>query len=255
MEAGKLKTIVILILVCVNLAFGGILLAERMDTAVGAAQSRSELAEVMAGLGITLDPEIIPAEAATLRYSVSRDPEAEEKLVTALLGEVVGQDQGGNIRLYENENGWARFRSGGSFEVSLKVAGSSLDSRLRESGLNVVRDEESYVCTMGDARIFNCRFTLSQRAGGIYVSGRFLPGSPEAAEPADGSDAATLLLRFHDRMRDAGGIYTRIEEILPGYVLNVSASSMELTPVWRITTDGGVRYLDVCALRLLTVTG
>lgn len=255
MEAGKLKTIVILILLCVNLAFGGILLAERMDTAVGAAQSRSELAEVMAGLGITLDPEIIPAEAPALRYSVSRDPEAEEKLVTALLGEVVGEDQGGNIRLYENENGWARFRSGGSFEVSLKVAGSSLDSRLRESGLNIVRDEESYVCATGEARIFNCRFTLSQRAGGIYVSGRFLPGSPEAAEPADSSDTATLLLRFHDRMQDAGGIYTRIEEILPGYVLNVSASSMELTPVWRITTDGGVRYLDVCALRLLTVTG
>lgn len=254
MEAGKLKTIVILILLCVNLAFGGILLSERMDTAVGAAQSRSELAEVMARLGIELDPEIIPADVSSVQYSVSRDPEAEEKLVAALLGEADGQDQGGNIRFYENENGWARFRSGGSFEISLAVAGSSLDSRLRESGLSVVRDEESYVCTTGDARIFNCRFNLSQRAGGIYVSGRFLPGTPEPEETAEKGDVGTLLLRFHDRMQDAGGIYTRIEEIMPGYVLNVSASSMELTPVWRITTDGGVWYLDVCAVRLLTMT-
>ncbi len=255
MEAGKLKTIVILILVCVNLAFGGILLAERMDTAVGAAQSRSELSKVMAGLGIELDPEIIPTDVPAVRYTVARDPEAEELLVTALLGEAAGQDQGGNIRYYENENGWARFRSGGSFEISLTVSGSSLDSRLRDSGISVVREEESYVCTMGDAQIFNCRFSLNQRSGGIYVSGRFLPGKPEAEETAESSDAATLLLRFHDRVQDAGGVYTRIEAIQPGYMLNVAASSMELMPVWRITTDGGVWYLDVCSVRLLTVVG
>ena len=251
MEAGKLKTIVILILLCLNLAFGGILLAERMDTAAGTAQSRSELTKVMAGLGIRLDPDTIPADGDVTVYSVERDPETEQAVVTALLGPAGGEDQGGNIRRYENENGWARFRSGGVFEINT-AAGVSPESRLRSSGISFVREEDSYICTVGDAEVFNCRFSLSQRAGGIYVSGRFLPGAPEAAESTEKKDAATLLLRFHDRVRDAGGVYAEIREIRTGYLLSVTATSMELLPVWRITTDGGVWYLDVREEKLLS---
>ena len=252
METGKLKTIVILILLCVNLAFCGILLAERMDTAAGTAQSRNELTKVLAGLGISLDADALPADAPMTRYTVSRDPETEQALVIALLGEADSEDQGGNIRRYENENGWARFRSGGVFEINTSAAGASLESRLRSSGIGIVREADSYICTAGDVWVFNCRFSLSQRAGGIYLSGRFLPGSLTAGERTDVTDAATLLLRFHDGVRDAGGVYAEIREILPGYLLNVTASSMELLPVWRITTDGGVWYLDIQEQKLIS---
>lgn len=251
MEAGKLKTIVILIFLCVDLAFGGILLAERMDSAAGTAQSRSELTKVLAGLGITLDADTIPADGPVTLYTVARDPAAEQAMVSALLGNAEAEDQGGNIRRYENENGWARFRSGGIFEITT-AAGVSPENRLRSSGVSFVREEDSYICTVGNAQIFNCRFSLSQRAGGIYVSGRFLPGTPEAEESEEKADAATLLLRFHDRVRDAGGVYAEIREIQPGYLLNVTATSMELLPVWRITTDGGVWYLDVREEKLLS---
>lgn len=252
METGKLKTIVILILLCVNLAFGGILLAERMDTAAGTAQSRSELTRVLAGLGISLNTDAIPADAPVTKYAVSRDPETERAMVLALLGEAESEDQGGNIRRYENENGWARFRSGGVFEINTSAAGVSLESRLHSSGISIVREADSYICTVGNEQVFNCRFSLSQRAGGIYLSGRFLPGDPAAEENAEKTDAATLLLRFHDQVRDAGGVYTEIREILPGYLLNVTASSMELMPVWRVTTDGGVWYLDVQEEKLMS---
>ena len=252
METGKLKTIVILILLCLNLAFCGILLAERMDTAAGTAQSRSELTKVMAGLGISLDADAIPADAPMTVYTVTRDPETERELVLALLGEAESEDQGGNIRRYENENGWARFRSGGVFEINTAAAGTSLANRLRNSGVSIVREADSYICTVGNVQVFNCRFSLSQRAGGIYLSGRFLPGTPTAEESAERTDAATLLLHFHDRVRDAGGVYAEIREILPGYLLNVTASSMELVPVWRITTDGGTWYLDVKEQKLVS---
>lgn len=252
METGKLKTIVILILLCVNLAFCGILLAERMNTAAGTAQSRSELTKVLAGLDISLDADTIPADEPMTLYSVSRDPASERALVLTLLGESESEDQGGNIRRYENENGWARFRSGGIFEINTSAGGASLESRLRSSGISIVREADSYICTVGNAQVFNCCFSLSQRSGGIYLSGRFLPGTPEAEETAEKTDAATLLLRFHDRVRDAGGVYAEIREILPGYLLNVTASSMELLPVWRITTDGGVWYLDVQEQKLVS---
>ena len=54
MDTGRLKTIVILILLCVNLAFGGILISEKLGTAEGNAQQRSELRSVMANLGIDI---------------------------------------------------------------------------------------------------------------------------------------------------------------------------------------------------------
>ena len=251
METGKLKTIVLTILLCVNLTFCGILLAERMDTAAGTAQSRNELTKVLAGLGISLNADAIPADVPMTRYTVARDPETEQALVLALLGEADGEDQGGNIRRYENENGWARFRSGGVFEINTTV-GVSLENKLRSSGLSIVREADSYICTAGNAQVFNCRFSLSQRSGGIYLSGRVLPGTPEPEESADVTDAATLLLRFHDSVRDAGGVYAEIREIRPGYLLNVTATSMELLPVWRITTDGGVWYLDIREQKLLS---
>lgn len=255
MDSGRLKTIAILILVCVNLAFGGLLLSERVDSAEGEAQTRSDLVRVMEGLGIQLTEEQIPANETHLRRSAHRDRGQELAFARALLGEVEAQEQGGNIWYCENENGWAWFRSGGSFELMLKSGGASLEERMVEGGLRARRDGESYICLAGDTEVFNCTFSLSQRSGGVYISGRLLLGEPAAGEEIDCPDAATLLLRFYDRIRDAGGVFSRIEEIRSGYVLSASASGSELLPVWQMRTDGGTWYLDLQTDRLVAVSG
>ncbi len=253
MDAGRLKTIGILILLCVNLAFGGILLTERLDSAEGAAHTRTELVEVMAGLGIQVSAERIPGSLDLPVCAVSRDRDLEDKLVGTLLGEAEGKDQGGNIRYYENENGWAWCRSGGNFEIMVLSGGGSLETRLTEGGIRAQREGENYVCLVGDAEVFNCRFSLSQRSGGVYISGRCILGEPTPGEKPECTDPATLLLRFYDLIRDAGGVFSRIEELRTGYVLSVSASGTVLDPVWRMETDGGVWYLDLREERLITV--
>ncbi|MBR4691556.1 MAG: hypothetical protein IKP17_02230 [Oscillospiraceae bacterium] len=253
MDTGRLKTIVILILVCVNLAFGGILLSERLGAAEGNAHTRSELMKVMAGLGIAMTEDQLPEGEVRKRCTVPRDREAERALVRALLGEAEETDQGGNIWYYENENGWAWCRGGGSFEFMLLSGGGSLERQLSAGGLRVRREGDYYVCLMGDTQVFNCRFSLGQRSGGVYISGRFLPWEPIEEEDVDCTDVATLLLRFCDRVRDAGGVFSRVEEIRSGYVLNVTASGMELVPVWQLRTDGGTWYMDLQAGRLVAV--
>jgi hypothetical protein len=253
MDTGRLKTIVILILLCVNLAFGGILISEKLGTAEGNAQQRSELRSVMANLGIDIAESRIPAGSVMLRRSVPRQHDAEEKLVKALLGDAAGQDQGGNIWYYENDNGWAWCRGGGSFEIMLKAGGGSLEERLQAGGIRAKREADRYICYAGSDEVFNCRFTISQRSGSIYLSGRFLLGVPTEGEGVDCTDVATLLLRFCDLIREAGGVFSRVEEITGGYVLNVTVSGMELSPVWQMQTDGGVWYMDLSALRLVTV--
>ena len=253
METGKLKTIVILILLCVNLAFGGILLSEKLGAAENSAQTRAELREVLAGLGIDIAEEQIPAGNTMLRRSVPRERETEDRLVTALLGPVQGQDQGGNIWYYENASGWAWCRGGGSFEIMVLSGGGSLEEQLEQGGVHARREGEKYVCLVDNAQVFNCRFTITQRSGGIYLSGRCLLGEPEAGEAVDCTDVATLLLRFCDRIRESGGVFSRVEEIAGGYVLNATASGMELIPVWQMRTDGGTWYLDLAAGRLVAV--
>lgn len=254
MDTGRLKTIAILILLCVNLAFGGILLSERLGAAEGNAQTRSGLVRIMANLGIAIEEGQIPAGGVMLRRSVPRERATEDRLVTALLGPVQGQDQGGNIWYYENANGWAWCRGGGSFEIMVMAGGGPLEERLEEGGLRVRREEEHYVCLADGMQVFNCRFTISQRSGGIYLSGRFLLGASEEGESVDCTDVPTLLLRFCDRIREAGGVFSRVEEIVGGYVLNVTASGAELAPVWQMRTDGGTWYMDLTSDRLVAVT-
>ncbi len=253
METGRLKTIAILILLCVNLAFGGILLSERLGTAEGNAQTRSELVRVMEGMGISIPEDGIPSGAVMLRRAVPRLRETEEKLVTALLGPVEGMDQGGNIWYYENENGWAWCRGGGSFEIMVQSGGGSLEDQMKAGGLRTRREGDKYVCLADGGEVFNCRFTISQRSGAIYLSGRFLLGVPEEGEQVDCTDVATILLRFCDRIRESGGVFSRVEAIVGGYVLNVTASGMELVPVWQMQTDGGTWYMDLTTYRLVSV--
>ncbi len=253
MDTGRLKTIVILILLGVNLAFGGILLSEKLGAAENSAQTRSELREVMAGLGIAITEDQIPAGGVRFRQSVARERSTEDRLVTALLGSAEARDQGGNIWYYENASGWAWCRGGGSFEIMVLAGGGSLEDQLEAGGLHARREGERYVCLLGNEQVFNCRFTISQRSGGIYLAGRCLLGEPEAGEEVDCTDVASLLLRFCDRIREAGGVFSRVEEIAGGYVLNATASGMELVPVWQMRTDGGTWYLDLAAGRLVTV--
>lgn len=253
MDAGRLKTIGILILLCVNLAFGGILLMERLDSAEGAAHTRTELVEVMAGLGIRVPADLIPADLDLPICTVSRDRELEDRLVRSMLGETEGRDQGGNIRYYENKNGWAWCRGGGNFEIMVLSGGGSLEAQLAEGGIRAQREGDSYVCLVRDVEIFNCRFSLSQRSGGIYISGRCILGEPVPGETPDCTDPATLLLRFYDLIRDSGGVFSSIEELRTGYVLSISTSGMVLDPVWRMQTDGGVWYLDLREERLISM--
>ncbi len=253
MDTGRLKTIGILILLCVNLAFGGILLTERLDSAEGAAHTRTELVEVMAGLGIQVLADQIPAALDLPICTISRDRELEDRLVWSLLGETEGRDQGGNIRYYENERGWAWCRGGGNFEIMVLSGGGSLEAQLSEGGIRAQREGEAYVCMVRDAEVFNCRFFLSQRSGGIYISGRCILGEPVPGETPECTDPATLLLHFYDLIRDAGGVFSRIEELRTGYVLSVSTAGTVLDPVWRMETDGGVWYLDLRENRLISV--
>ena len=120
MEWRRLKNIIILILLLLNgfllvLAVGRRTEAVRYDRA-----ALEQTVEVLAGRGIEVDSDGLPDPAALPPLSLERDPEAEQKLVSALLDEAVEADnRGGGLYLYQGALGEVSVRAGGELSAVL----------------------------------------------------------------------------------------------------------------------------------------
>lgn len=252
MDSGRLKTAAILILLAVNLAFGWILLNQRKNEADLQAQTRRELVRVLADSGIQLEESAIPRDFSMRAYTLERDSALETGLVRAFLGEAQGQDMGGNIHYYENENGRASFRSSGDFELTVTLPGASIEKRLVDNGLSLDREGDEYVCLLEGERVFNCRIRLAALEDGSYrIYGRCMLGALRGERNVELLGAATLLLRFQVQAEETGRVFTHIRAITPGYLLRSSLPDSELAPVWCVETDGGVWYVSVETGQLL----
>ncbi len=246
MDSGKLKSAVILILLLVNAAFGWILLTQRKNEADLQAQTRSELVQVMANMGVTLEESAIPRETSMRQYTLTRDMGLETTLVQAFLGAASGQDMGGSIHYYENENGRASFWSSGDFEIRVSLPGSSIEKRLIENGLSLARDGDEFICLLNEREVFNCRIRLSAQEEGSYrIYGRCLLGTLQPGKTIAALGAPSMILRFRDQVEETGRVFTAIRSIRSGYLLRPAVPAAELEPVWCIETDGGVWYVNL----------
>ena len=253
MDGGRLKTAAILILLMVNLAFGWLLLTQRRNETNLQAQTRKELVQVMENMGIGLNEASIPRETSMRKYGLTRDMALETALVQAFLGVAPGQDMGGNIHYYENENGRASFRNSGDFEIVVSLPGGSIEQRLAENGLALAREEDEFVCLLEDRAVFNCRIRLSALEGDSYrIYGRCMLGTLQPGKTVPLLGAATLLLRFQDQVEETGKVFTQILSIRSGYLLRPAVPAAELLPVWCIETDGGIWYVNVETGQLLS---
>lgn len=268
MRIGRVKTIVIIILAVLNACFAVMIVFDFYDAARVQNREREEMSEFFAANGISLPPEIIPASGTAHRYSVGRDTQQEQRLVTQLLGAAQAAEQGGGITLYENENGSALFRSNGEFEIRINRlddslgAGRTLEALLEQmdisySDRDAAMEEHgdsrsiSYFCTWNGKELLNCRVTLRIYAGGrAILSGRRLHGSPQREGDTDSLEVNTVLVRFLDEIRTGGHVCNGVTQIELAYQMNASSSGMQLEPVWRIATDGGEYRVSAVTGRL-----
>ena len=251
MDGRRIKTLVILILLTVNLFFGGILIAQKAQSRGMEAREREELAQVMSAAGIELTPDLIPRAKAVKRCSVGRDASLERAFAAALIGEAEPVEQGGGIVSYENENGRATFRSGGEVEaVIYDKSALSASTRAADyvagllSKLGFEAGEGTLVCSVGGLRVFNCVLTATAADEGIVVDGRRLTASPSESEEVSSVSACTALLAYLRAVSADGSVVQQIVSVEQGYVFEYAASAGSLEPVWRITSDGGEVYIS-----------
>ena len=250
MDGRRIKTIVILILLTVNIFFAGILIAERAQSRGMEAREREELAEVMRASGIEIPPELIPRAKAASRCSVVRDAAMEKAFAASLIGEAEPVDQGGGIVSYETGRGRATFRSGGEMDAVIydksalsasTRAGDYVASLLGRSGFEL--EDGKLVCSVGGARVFNCVLTATAADEGIVVEGRRLTGDPVEGE-AGSVSAYTALMIYLRAVSEDGSVVQQVLGVTQGFVFEYAASAGSLEPVWRITSDGGEVYIS-----------
>ena len=120
MEWPKLKNIILLLLVCVNVCL--LLLAglQGSRSARYEEETRQAAIDVLEQNGITFGPERLPADTQLRPLTVTRDRESEAQVAQTLLGSAERQGENEVRQLYVGEGGTAEFSMNGTFSVSLQ---------------------------------------------------------------------------------------------------------------------------------------
>lgn len=265
MEWPKLKNIIILILLLVNIFLLIMVGAQERDSAQYREQTITDAVSVLERNGIRLDRAHIPEELELTPMTVERDQESEAALAAALLGECDSFDLGSGRYAYQGAQGWAEFRSNGSFNISFHDGARKVDesggeeahalTMMKQVGLTSVlvsRKEHGGQVTLTlrqtwqDLPVYSCQITLEYADDCLQsIAGQRLMGTPQpSGEKSELISVPTALLRVLNGINDLGDICNEITAMTPGYILATSADATRLIPMWYVTTDTGEYSLN-----------
>ena len=272
MEWSKLKNIIILILLLVNLFLLVMVGVQERDSVRYQEQALSDAVTALGNNGIRLSDEKIPPQMGIGSMTVQRDRGLEAQLAGALLGECEESDLGSGRYAYESGLGSAEFRSNGNFSIvfsdGIPIA-EGMDGEAAhalafcaENGLHGVpagREETAdgavsvaLYQTWQEIPVYSCRITLQYRDNRLFsISGQRLMGEPQADNGGeDLISLPTALMRILTGVKDLGDICREIVDLSPGYQITNPAEGTRMGPVWYVTTDTGSYWLNASTGKL-----
>lgn len=259
METYRLKNIVILILVLVNLFLLGLLLNFRCQQRHTSQELAQQLVRLYDQHGIAL-PEDLEADAPSLTpMGVSRSLSDEAAIAAYLLGEEAeGADQGGGIYTYTGTLGTVQFRSSGAFDYApvrqdVTDPQTFFDGFLETFGYRALTS--SYGANTGTFTavrqvegydVYNC--TVSFRFSGqqlVSVAGSWVSTAGTTALPQPSYTAADALSQFLEYRSEAGVVCNSVVSVQPAYDLqSPTPSTLQLSAKWQVVTDTYRYYVD-----------
>ena len=277
MAWSKIKTIIILILLLLNLFLLALVGVIQMRSAQYEAAALSEAAAVLELNSIQVAASSLPSSMTLSAAAVSRDYQQETVMAAAILGEELEtRSTGGGLRLYESAFGSISFRSGGEFSMSFTdppappEGGSRLDqvqALLDRMGLSVWRlsetgDTVTAVQSLDGAPVFSAgiagaglAFAYDGEGRLISVTGRLALGRA-AAEPGgqEPLTVPTILISFFNFIMDSGDACHCVYEVTAIYRAAFLSDPVRLTPAWLITTDIGDYYVDAYSAEVTRIS-
>ena len=261
MEWGKVKTVLIVVLLMVNLILGGnifLQLHQRQQAEEDALLAALAMAE---NRGVTiLSPEALQLPVSLPVYSSIRMPSVEKAFATALLGAAEAQEAGGGVTFYTSDSGSVSFRRGGALEIILqgdwREDTDGLLARLEEAGLDLSdasRSTQDGVLILRQTveryatdNVLQCITAEEQ----TVITGRWLLERSSWQESGTSCSRAEAVLVIAGIGQETGGCV--VEKITPCYVAqNISSDETRLIPVWKVETDEGTFLLDMTGKKRL----
>ncbi len=267
MDSSKLKNIILVVLLVVNVVFACLLMGFRRDAAGSERNMKNDLISVYAQHGIELSDSIRVSAEAPEGYILARSEDSELNAVKKLLGRTTVYDQGGNVLYYSCEKGEARFRGTGEMEIvfsgsSWKFRGdaaAAAKKAAKKLGMDpIVRSVDAGDLTVVElgwrfrgSEVFNSsvEVNLSQQALLMAVGHRAFDEvlGTTGAETKNCADALVEFLALtEERGYDCGEVYS----VESGYIISVPVSGEAmLTPAWKIETNNGNYYINAVSGR------
>lgn len=261
MEKSLVKNFILILLLLVNLFLLVIVISEAREERSIARYRREALESVLRNNGIELAPDVELPEEVPPQLNLKRDPEAEQRLISSLIGRSQRVDKGGNIYYYEGKNGKAEFRGTGEFYILLDASSMGREATamakayLKKLGLEAAGpatvsekgDSLSYLVSYGGIPVHNAQITFdfvsSQQ---LIISGTRPLDFRESAQSSEFyQDGVTILMSFLEAVHEKGYICSEISGLaLEYYMYSAVSGSSTLSPRWRIQTNSGPYFFD-----------
>ena len=262
MESSKIKNLVIIVLILLNVFFLIIAMTDFAREKAEKSRVLDRLEMIMAQNGIALDPGVIADDVELASYAVKRDLNSEAAVAELFLGETSMEPQGGKIYKYESDRGTAVFRSGGEFEIELPggyESGKTAESTVRDLleamdveyiDLDILEgNDETGVTAVSSCNktiVYNCRITfVFDGETLVLVHGRRFADLEVKSNGGETMTAATALLQFLAFAQEKEYDCTEIIGAETGYLLTISVlGEGTIMPVWKIISDVGNYYVN-----------
>ena len=266
MERYRLKNIIILILVLVNVSLLSVLLYRKSEEYGTLLRTEEELIALFAASDITLERSAISWSDPPTGISMTRSPERELEFARFLLGEALDETSQGGIKTYRGSAGVVEFRSSGGFDALLlqhpedtedfcenlcrSFSFSSPVFTLDEEGTGVA----TAVYEFEKHPVYNAGLTFTIAEGRLTgLSGTLLPAGGTSLSEEDLLSCSAALTAFQQMRREEGTVGSSILSTYRCYELQSTPSSpMILGGAWCIVTDIASYYVN-CSTGAITV--
>lgn len=270
MDRSKLKNIIILILLALNLFLLAAVISDKRQSEHVRQQAWQSAVSALKDAGVAVSDGVDDAIAAPHVYTLRRSAAAERAMLERLFGKVSAEDLGGNIWFYNSAKGQASLRGSGETDILLSPGvwsvgrdGARAMFRLMEK-LGLSCDEESLVqgegeyavhCAWKGGRVYNAQVTFFLSGDEVLmVTGTRVFDDVEESHGDGVMDELSAIMRFYELVTGGKWTCTVLEDLDVGYVQSVTVlDESTLTPVWRFSTDAGQLYINAATGRVETL--
>ncbi len=220
MRWSKIKNIIILLLVIVNLFLLSMVGLRSWQSRERERETWQQTVALAEKRGLAFLPQEMPQTAMPGRVTLTQEGTGSE--LVDLTGHPTGD--------HPAQTGLELLAQLGYEGKALRDSGGTVEYAPLWNGL-VVHGWSTYL--------------TYDETGFLTAELRRLPGSGETQNPGTPISAATALTRFMETLNEEGYVCSQVVDLYPGYTVGGGAGGLTLNPVWYVETDAQPRYFAV----------